>query len=265
MNDEISLGEKIRAYRKRANLSQFDLELEINAAQGMISRIENNSVRPTKETLSKISTVLKLKPSEVVDLLDLNILTTEELILAINSLSSSLELDEVLQTAVDIMFDLYPNYNGGVILLFDFETNSLNSRTVSNMPKIEFVHKFLPKRLTEYYISLNAKDSLIADSYINLRNNESNILHNFSKGAMSDWIADRVSKILSFKYGISMPLIYLNEPIGVVLYTKRILEPFTEYEQKALGLLNEQIAIAIKNAEKFEELKSQLKHLKTEK
>lgn len=56
----MSLGSRIQYFRKRADLSQFDLENEIGGSQGMLSRIENGSINPTKETLYKIADVLKL-------------------------------------------------------------------------------------------------------------------------------------------------------------------------------------------------------------
>ena len=47
MNDQ-TLGNKIRAFRERAGLSQMQLELEIEMSPGSLSRIENNQVNPTK-------------------------------------------------------------------------------------------------------------------------------------------------------------------------------------------------------------------------
>lgn len=60
-----TLGEKIRMFRKRAGLSQSDLELEIDASFGSLSRIENDQTNPTKETLMKISKVLGLREDEI--------------------------------------------------------------------------------------------------------------------------------------------------------------------------------------------------------
>lgn len=59
-----SLGNKIRFFRKRAGLSQFNLELAIGASAGMISRIENGMVNPKRETLKKISKELSLNEYE---------------------------------------------------------------------------------------------------------------------------------------------------------------------------------------------------------
>jgi transcriptional regulator with XRE-family HTH domain len=45
-------------------MSQFDLEMELEASPGSISRIENGKVNPTKETLVKITEILKLSDRE---------------------------------------------------------------------------------------------------------------------------------------------------------------------------------------------------------
>lgn len=59
-----SIGQKVRFFRKRAGLSQLKLESEINAANGSISRIENDETNPTKETLLELSKILKLNEKE---------------------------------------------------------------------------------------------------------------------------------------------------------------------------------------------------------
>ncbi|BCX13569.1 MAG: hypothetical protein KatS3mg085_101 [Candidatus Dojkabacteria bacterium] len=53
-------GRRLRYFRKRAGLSQFDVELEIGAASGSISRIENGVTNANKETLNAIADVLEM-------------------------------------------------------------------------------------------------------------------------------------------------------------------------------------------------------------
>ena len=62
---EITIGEKIRFFRKRNGFSQLKLEIEAELSPGMISRIENNVKNPTKETLGKIAIALKLNYYEI--------------------------------------------------------------------------------------------------------------------------------------------------------------------------------------------------------
>jgi len=60
MIDNDVLGRRIKYFRKRAQISQFDLENEIGASAGVISRIESGKVNPTKETVREIAEYLKL-------------------------------------------------------------------------------------------------------------------------------------------------------------------------------------------------------------
>jgi transcriptional regulator with XRE-family HTH domain len=64
MKGIVILGTKIRNFRKRSGLSQLQLETELGASSGTISRIENGEVNPTKETIGKISKILKLSDWE---------------------------------------------------------------------------------------------------------------------------------------------------------------------------------------------------------
>lgn len=61
-------GIKVRKYRQRNGYSQLELECLCDFASGMISRIENLNINPTKETLIKIAKALRLENSEVIDL-----------------------------------------------------------------------------------------------------------------------------------------------------------------------------------------------------
>ncbi len=55
-----SLGERIKNYRLKKGMSQFEVEIEVELAQGVLSRIENGKINPTKETLVKLIDILQL-------------------------------------------------------------------------------------------------------------------------------------------------------------------------------------------------------------
>lgn len=57
-DDAVVIGRRIRYFRNRAGITQLQLELEIGAASGSISRIENGVTNPNKETLNSIADVL---------------------------------------------------------------------------------------------------------------------------------------------------------------------------------------------------------------
>lgn len=63
MNTKV--GDRLRYFRRRSNFSQMQLEIEIEASPGSISRIESGEVNPTKETINKIAKVLKMTDREV--------------------------------------------------------------------------------------------------------------------------------------------------------------------------------------------------------
>jgi len=64
---DLSFGNKLRRYRLRRKVSQFQLELETGCAFGVISRFENNKVIPNLKTLNKISIALDLNSKEFLD------------------------------------------------------------------------------------------------------------------------------------------------------------------------------------------------------
>lgn len=59
------IGTRIKYFRKRAGLSQLDAEIAIGLSSGVLSRIENNNINPTKESVLKIAEVLKLNEEEI--------------------------------------------------------------------------------------------------------------------------------------------------------------------------------------------------------
>lgn len=60
------LGNRIKYFRKRSGMSQLELETLIGTSSGSLSRIENGEVNPTKETLDKIASALRLTLKQIV-------------------------------------------------------------------------------------------------------------------------------------------------------------------------------------------------------
>lgn len=103
-----NIGQLIRKLRKNAGLSQLELELEIDAAQGSLSRIENGEVNPTKETIHKLINILNPNILESSELLGVPLKDIYKLIKISGKLNNSLELNEILQYSVN---DLCLNLN----------------------------------------------------------------------------------------------------------------------------------------------------------
>jgi transcriptional regulator with XRE-family HTH domain len=72
-NNHNSLGERIRFFRQRAELSQLQLELKSGVSVGSLTRIERNIVSPTKETIAKLAVVLNLDAKELAYLYEINL------------------------------------------------------------------------------------------------------------------------------------------------------------------------------------------------
>lgn len=266
MTTNLSLGQKIRYYRKQADLAQIDLEIRIDAAPGSISRIEHDKVKPKKETLSKIAKVLHLSANEITNLLGFEVLTYESIVQAINTISKSLDIDTTLQVSVDVMFGLLPNYNGGVIFLIDEEVpDRVFSKTVSNMPNMPQALSLLSKKVSQLNVSLIHHQNNLMVKTINLNKNfQSFDLYDFTSGAINKTISQKISQILNFQSGISLPIRYSNEIIGSAFYTKKIKEYFDQEEEKILELFTNQLAIAIRNAKLITQINQNIRNLETQ-
>jgi transcriptional regulator with XRE-family HTH domain len=99
----ISLGDKIRNFRKRSGLSQLELESEIGASSGTVSRIENGEVNPTKETVQRIAEILELNNHELDYLIGQisKLVTPEEVNLARNHIKSYFSKKNTLAYLLD--------------------------------------------------------------------------------------------------------------------------------------------------------------------
>lgn len=239
--DNLTLGEKIKYYRQRSSKSQLELELETGLSTGTISRIEKGVINPTKETLSRIAEVLKLKPSEVAYLLDLHIFSIYELIEAIEKISNAITSEATLQTAVDIMYDLYPNYNGGFILLPDATNSFLSVKTVSKIPNIDFLEPIINKSIPDVKLLLYHRNICVKSYTQNMIFQSFNMV-DFTRDTLPDAVSNTLGIVLKFGSGVMMPLKYRGKVIGSIAFTKRVKQIFNIEEIKMLELLNEKIA-----------------------
>lgn len=62
-----SIGDNIKQYRERVNMSQQDLALKIRVGASKIDLYETGKQIPTKETILKISTVLDVPAAELLN------------------------------------------------------------------------------------------------------------------------------------------------------------------------------------------------------
>ena len=127
MIDSKTLGRRIKYFRKRASLSQMDLELAMNASAGMISRIESGKVNPSKETVMKMAELLDMNSREIDYLIGITAepATPKEIEEAINFIRDHFARDDVFAYLRDERFRFYSFSKGFENLFTPFLKKSI--------------------------------------------------------------------------------------------------------------------------------------------
>lgn len=259
--DSLSLGQKIKNFRKQAGLSQLELENKISASPGSISRIEAGKVNPTKETILRIIGVLDLSLINIIYLLDIK---NEDITNYVNISKkiNILDLDELLQNTVN---ELSTKLKIPGISVSIVKGDRIWGKTFAVNKSVNILNKIFPIPFNKMNISLIDH----ADNYLCKSANENKILYfeDFTlvtKHIFSDIISKAISKILCFRSGITVPLNIGKDKIGTMLFGKTYLDDFQK-ELPIIKAFTEQIAYAISNATKYYELQMQLEEFKNEK
>lgn len=161
---EVDIGRRIKFFRKRANISQLDLEFEIEASSGMISRIEGNMVNPTKETITKIAKVLNLNKFELDYLIGQSILpvTQEEIEKAIEEASAHLNEKNKLAYLLDDRWRFFEVSDAFIKLLkigpeeYNYVIGKTTAQIITdlNSPAIKWVDKEKYEELLRLYLPI---------------------------------------------------------------------------------------------------------------
>ncbi|SRR6266566_8419486 len=67
---KMSFGAKLKAYRKRAGISQYTLAVRIGLHTQSVYELERDEFKPQLGTFARIREALNLSPDETVDLLE---------------------------------------------------------------------------------------------------------------------------------------------------------------------------------------------------
>ncbi|MCA9385766.1 helix-turn-helix domain-containing protein [Candidatus Dojkabacteria bacterium] len=257
-----SLGHYLRLFRNQKGISQLDLEMQIGLAAGSISRIESGKSNPTKETLAKIVGALELQPLQVATLFNVKVDDLASLVSASHKIHSSLDLNEILQNAVN-SFTIECGLSLAVILLVDGEL--LRSRIFTQTWYTEAILNLLEFPFEEYFVHLQKHTDNLCVQAVNTRSNIFTYdLTKATKYAMPDQVIRVIGKILKFKIGIAMPLIYNDKVLGTMFYAKDYEGNF-DNELPVLESFNRITATAIANAKKFDSLYKEIEKLKKSK
>ncbi len=254
-----AVGEKIRRFRKRAGVSQFELELRINASPGSISRIESGQVNPTKETLQKVIEVLDLKVFEAGSLFNLNFDEFPKMVNLAKKLSSSLDFEEVLQYAVnEITNEL--GFLGSVLLLC--EGDYVYAEAMSQNVHTKKIQDMLPIPLKKLKASmLKNPNNYVIKSIREKVPQYSTVFNNFTSGFIPNQVADLIQKLNGTKCTLCFPIEVNSRAIGAILFSKGIIDKF-EAEINVLKVFAEHVGIAIMNAKRYEVLQAEVNVLK---
>lgn len=253
----MTLGQKIRRFRKRAALSQLSLELVIEASPGSLSRIESGKVNPTKETIVDIAKALKLETREIASLFGIEVYDNNHLFEETTRILSTHNLQEVLYRAVNsLIFKM--GYIGSGIFLADGDTVSFVSMTDSNLADKALA--CLDRPLSSLFYSLTRDTSNLVIKAINKnRVYLTHYVRDFTMPAVTTETANRIQEVTGNRSSIIYPLVTNKAPFGAIVYAKTIVSDF-KHERETLKTISKQIAVAIQNAKKFESLLNSSTH-----
>lgn len=248
-----TLGQKIEYYRKRAKMSQLDLEIAIGAGQGSISRIENDQVNPTKETLQKIVKQLKLKSYEINVLFDINRDDFPNLIRVANQINNELDLDVMLNIATNSLKKVL-DISG--VAIFIANGDYLYPAAVDNeTPNRKWLINYIGDKAYSFKFSMKLNTTNIVVRSVK----EQKALQTFNGGDFArdflpESVIDELVKKIGIKSGIVFPMIKNKEIIGAVMYMKLVKEGF-ELEFDILEAFTDYIATTVINIKKIESVK----------
>jgi len=237
-----TVGQKIKNFRKRAGKSQFELELDIDASPGSISRIESGEVNPTKETLIKIIEALDIIGVEATSLFGVET-NIAKLLKIPSELLNSNKLEEILSTAVNkIVYEL--NLLSGFVTLR--KGNKLYAQITTERWFTNIVMDIISKPFGDLSVDLiNDTNNICVQSYINKKMYYTEKIVEIAFPAVSVATCNLLQKVTGFKSGIVFPIIYNNECLGTFFVGKNfidnfeveipILEEFTRYIGEAIS------------------------------
>lgn len=247
MAENYTLGQKIKMFRTQAGMSQLELELSIDAAQGSLSRIESGKVNPTKETLIKIAEALHLDENQVGSLFQIPTDSTIQAISIISSFTQFLDLDKVLQTAVN---EISEKLNYISVAIFILEGKELHAKFLNQNNASIAGMKVIGKKFPELWVDeTTGADNLLLKAALEAKSFIDNGLIPFGRGAIPTPILKVVQQITMMRRGIAMPLIFNGESFGSMYFTKPNRQEYYKEELDLLTALTNQIAITIKNIE----------------
>lgn len=214
-----NLGEKIKKYRKRAGMSQMDLELAIDAAHGSISRMESGKVNPSKETLAQLVVALNLNQIQATKLYGIDPLPTY--INIIKAISKSINVNDrkkLFQNSVD---DLVYQLNLMSAFIVIIEGDHIRSMASTNNLVTRLSLKVLGKDFDSFTAPMDDGSNLMVRTITTGIPQTSGDLKRYIVPAVGMKMAIILEKLASIKSGISVPVRTKKEILGAIMFGSR--------------------------------------------
>lgn len=239
--DNQTLGERIRYFRKRAGLSQMELECEVELSAGTVSRIENNTTNPTKETLLKIINFLNLNDFEIATIFNLDIKDSLDILNLVNEFSQHTYYEDLIQTAVNTIAK-YLKFRHVSVLLY--KNGSLEAAYANQNINSTNATSLLGVPLHKIKVSFDLSENILVKC---IKENEvvfSNNLYSACIGITDQDTANKIQRITKLNYFVVFPLIFKSYKLGCAIFVKDRSDSY-EVELPILHALSRQLAIQI--------------------
>jgi len=223
----------------------------VGLSPGHLSRIENGEIKPQKDTIIKIAYALRLNTREIASLFGIDIPDYKHLYREALRILTSLSLKDVLDRTVnELTFKM--GYLGSVVFLLKGDRLYFGAITMSDISRKIFEH--LDRPVEELYVSLTRDTSNLLVKAIKERKVYlTPYTHEYTVPALSREMADTLQVLTGDRSNIIYPLYVEDEPLGAIVYIKKVEDDFRE-ERDTLELISRMIAVAIRNALRFEAL-----------
>ncbi len=259
---DLAIGEKIRLFRKRAGLTQLELELKIGAASGSISRIEKGETNPLKETLLKIIETLNLQAKDAAFLFDIEIEEEYTKLVNFSKKFNTLDLNQVINNFTnDIVHELNLTQS---VLVWIKEGDVIKTTPFTKHWYTELVLRLLPIPFSSIKISMidpKYSKNVVRKAAEAKKVYQSERLADFGIGILDTNLLDKIQKIIKTKISIAIPIVIEDECIGVVASSWEDKSK-SQDDLPVVQALTNQLAIAINNIYRYNDLQEELNKLK---
>lgn len=240
MDYTFSIGEKIKLFRKRASISQFELEMRLGMSPGCLSRIESGKVNPQKETLVKIVDLLKLNDIESAYLFGLRMDAFPKTLGLINEISYIDDVDLVFSKAVNELAEVM----GFVICAaFLLKEDCLWGQAYARTKPSVIAMNMVGRPIKDLWITEKKdKGNALLRTALDNKVVQTGDFYNIGRGTVARSIMIAISKLARIDDAVVVPLEIRGKSIGSLLCVKPKTEDYS-YELPILKAIATQLAI----------------------